>query len=49
MTAFHPHGSSFKLMAVCCSSCGSVVGVTDYYNLGTLVHKIAKALNIKVD
>jgi uncharacterized Zn finger protein len=51
-----PTGSAYKLMFVQCSSCGSVVGVMDYFNIGTLIKqqneaikKIAGALNIRVD
>jgi predicted nucleic-acid-binding Zn-ribbon protein len=29
-----PHGSNFKIYFVQCSSCGGVVGVTDFYNIG---------------
>ncbi len=30
-----PRDSRFKLLFVQCSSCGTVVGVMDYYNIGT--------------
>lgn len=43
-----PKGSEYKLMFVQCSSCGSVVGVTDYYNTATLLERIAKALGMKL-
>lgn len=39
-----PRNSSFKIMFIQCSSCGAVVGVTDYYNTSTLLVKIAKKL-----
>lgn len=45
---YEPVGSAYKLMFVQCSSCGGVVGVTDYYNIGTLLHQLAKKLNIKL-
>ena len=41
-----PSGSNFKLMFIQCASCGSVVGVTEYYNAGALLHKIMKKLGI---
>lgn len=51
-----PAGSNYKLMFVQCSSCGTVVGVMDYLNIGALmeqqneaIRKIAKALNVSVD
>ena len=41
-----PTGSNFKLMFVQCNSCGAVVGVTDYYNVGALLQEIKKHLGI---
>jgi len=41
-----PSGSNFKVVTVQCSSCGAVVGVTDYYNTALLLEKIAKKLGI---
>lgn len=41
-------GAQYKLMFVQCSSCGGVVGVTEYYNTGALIHKLAKALKINL-
>jgi predicted nucleic-acid-binding Zn-ribbon protein len=37
-----PSNSRFKLNAVQCSSCGAVVGVTEYHNVGTIVARIEK-------
>jgi hypothetical protein len=52
---FTPRGSNFKLNSVQCASCGAVVGVFDYYNVGNLIieqnaalRKIAAHLNIVV-
>lgn len=42
-------GSKFKLMFVQCVMCGAVVGVTDFWNIGALVRKLAKALRIDLD
>ncbi len=46
MVEVEPAASKYKMMFIQCSSCGGVVGVTDYYNVGTLVHKIAKAVGV---
>ena len=46
MVEMSPGGSRFKVMAVQCSSCGSVVGVTDFYNTASLLEKIAKKIGI---
>lgn len=43
-----PSGSAFKLFAVCCSRCGAVVGVMDYYNLGSMLVKLGKKLGVDV-
>ncbi len=32
-----PRGSNFKNIFVQCSSCGTPVGVMDYYNIGNLI------------
>jgi predicted nucleic-acid-binding Zn-ribbon protein len=44
-----PRGSNYAVTFVQCSSCGGVVGVTDFYNIGQLIHDFAKKLNIKLD
>ncbi len=41
-----PHNSNFKLQFVQCASCGSVVGVLEYFNIGALLEKLAKKLNV---
>jgi len=41
-------GAKFKIMFIQCSSCGSVVGTTDYYNVPTLLNKIANKLGFNV-
>lgn len=40
-----PRKSNFKFLFVQCSSCGSVVGTMDYYNIGALI----KVLEKKID
>ncbi|CAH1053998.1 hypothetical protein [Paenibacillus pseudetheri] len=39
-----PTGSQYKLMFVQCASCGGVVGVMDYYNVGQQNEKIKEGL-----
>lgn len=43
-----PTGSNFKFNAIHCSACGCVVGVVDYFNIGQVLHNLAKALNVKI-
>jgi uncharacterized Zn finger protein len=38
----------FRQMFIQCSSCGTVVGTTDYENSTDLIHKLAKALGLKI-
>lgn len=39
-----PHGSNFKYMFVQCTSCGSVIGFTDYHNTGSQLEDLTKKL-----
>lgn len=39
-----PIDSRFKFMFIQCASCGGVVGVVDYYNIGNIVTKIANKI-----
>jgi len=41
-----PRHSAWKYMFIQCSSCGGVVGVVEYLNLGSVLQKIAKRLGI---
>lgn len=43
-----PINSNFKVQFIQCAGCGGVVGVMDYYNIGALLHTIAKALKINL-
>lgn len=43
-----PSKSNFKLQFVHCSSCGCVVGTHEYYNIGALIHALAKALRVSL-
>ena len=40
-----PVGSRYKLMFVQCASCGSVVGVMEYYNIGTKLEELEKKVS----
>jgi predicted nucleic-acid-binding Zn-ribbon protein len=42
-------GSNFRLNFVQCTHCGCVVGVQEYFNIGALIKKFAKKLNINLD
>lgn len=39
-----PTNSKFNFMYIQCSSCGAVVGVMDYYNIGAKLEIIEKKL-----
>jgi len=41
-----PTGSQFKIMFIQCSGCGGVVGVTEYFNIGSKLLAIEKKLGI---
>ena len=36
---FTPTRSKYKLLFVQCSSCGAVIGVIDYFNIGHMLEK----------
>ncbi|RYZ94261.1 MAG: hypothetical protein EOO68_20595 [Moraxellaceae bacterium] len=40
--------SKFKIMFIQCTSCGAVVGTTDFYNIPNLLEKIAKKLGFNL-
>lgn len=42
-------GSRFKVNFIQCSRCGSVVGVLEYYDIGYLIHRLAKELHVNID
>ena len=42
-----PRGSGWKYMFIQCARCGTVVGVTEYMNIGALIQKLAKALGVR--
>jgi hypothetical protein len=41
--------SAYRIFGVCCTHCGAVVGTQDYYNIGSLIHNLAKKLNVNLD
>lgn len=44
-----PKNSNYELMFVRCANCHVVVGVLDFYNVGSLVKKLANQLNIDLN
>lgn len=43
------NGAKYKMYFVQCARCGTVVGVTEYYNLGARIDTLAKKLNVNLD
>ncbi|WP_150106327.1 hypothetical protein [Anaeromyxobacter dehalogenans] len=41
---FEPSGSKFKLVSVQCASCGAVVGVMDFTNIGVELGTLRKQM-----
>jgi predicted nucleic-acid-binding Zn-ribbon protein len=46
---FEPTGGAYKLYAVACSSCGGVVGVTEFNNIGAMIERQNKVIRKIVD
>lgn len=44
-----PVNSNYELIFVRCTQCQTVVGVIDYYNVGTLIKKLAQKLKVDLD
>ncbi len=44
-----PRNSNFILNFVQCTNCGGVIGVIDFDNIGTLIHQLAKKLNVPLN
>lgn len=40
-----PRTSNYKLLFVQCTSCGAVVGVMDYYNIGSKIQEVQDELD----
>ena len=43
-----PLRAAYKVMFIQCTSCGTVVGTTDYYNIPALLGQIAKKLGVRL-
>jgi hypothetical protein len=41
-----PQGSHYKVVFVQCTKCGGVVGVMDFFNIGSLLQTLAKKLGL---
>jgi hypothetical protein len=41
-------GANFRLMAIQCASCGSIVGVQEFFNIGARIEDLAKKMGIKL-
>ncbi len=41
--------SIYKINIIRCSSCKTAIGVTDYFNAGSLIHKLANSLGKNLD
>lgn len=44
-----PKNSKYKLLFHQCASCGGVVGVTEWNNIGTLIERLAERLRLRMD
>jgi hypothetical protein len=44
-----PVNSNYPLIFIRCVKCQTVAGIIDYYNVGTLVKKLANKLKIDLD
>jgi phage FluMu protein Com len=44
-----PTGSAFIQMFVRCSDCKTVIGLTEYQNIGALINKLAKKMGLTLD
>jgi hypothetical protein len=44
-----PVNSNYELIFVRCTKCLTVAGVIDYYNVGTLIKKLAKKLKVNLE
>jgi len=44
-----PAGSRFKVRFIQCASCGTVVGVLEYFDVGTMVQMLGEKLGIRLE
>lgn len=42
VATIEPNGANYKQMATVCLSCNAILGVSEYYNIGTLLKKAEK-------
>ena len=49
LVPLEPGGSRFKVRAVCCDLCGSVVGVEPWENTAELLDLLAQKLGVKLE
>lgn len=40
-----PAGGQYKMMAICCSSCSAILGVTNYLNTGVIAKGLEKSIS----
>lgn len=40
--------SPYRLVAIQCASCGSVVSVNEFLNIGSIISKIAEKIGVKI-
>ena len=48
LVEFHPTGAKCNLYAICCASCGAVVGTEPLYDIRNEIHTLAAALKVKL-
>jgi len=48
MAEAEPDGSRIKIMFIQCSSCGAVVGTTNFYETASLLEKIANKMGVNL-
>ena len=49
MVEHTPRKSSFKYNFIQCASCGGVVGVVEYFNIGSLLNTLAGKLGFRIN
>lgn len=49
VSTIDPASANFKMLATICASCGAVLGVTEFFNIGALLKKLAQKLNVSLD
>lgn len=49
MTELNVRDADWKYLSIQCSSCGAMHAVTEYYNIGYLIHQLAKKLGFPLN